>query len=281
MKNKPNFVLVLLANFLRRTFMPDTATEITTRRIRRSWLVAVPSYQRAKTLAAKTLAYLSTTDVPLERVTVFVASAEEEAEYRRGIGPTYNIVVGRLGMRGARNFIQEHYPEGQEIFCLDDDLEALYQRQNEKRMDRLTDLSRFLDMAFAMSEKTKLRLWGIYPVGNPFFMKQTVTSDLRYIVGCAWGCRNARDASLAVTMDDKEDFERTIKFYLADGGVLRFNHIAPRTRYYKEPGGMQVERTVRRVQESAALLAKRYPELCTLDKSKDHWELKLKDRRSR
>ena len=37
----------------------------------------------------------------------------------------------------------------------------------------------------------------------------------------------------------KEDFEKSIQYYLADGGVTRFNYVAPKTKYYSEDGGIQ------------------------------------------
>jgi hypothetical protein len=249
--------------------------------MRADWEIAIPSYRRAETLARKTLAYLKTTDVPLARATVFVASDQERQDYEAVLGGEVRIVVGALGMRGARNFIQQHYADGARVFCLDDDVSGLFERIDPKTLQPLTRLRNFVDTGFSLAERSRVRLWGVYPVCNPFFMKPKTTLDLRYIVGCCWGVTNDRSAQLAVTLDDKEDFERTLKFYLADGGVLRFGHVAPRTAYYREPGGMQVERTIRRVQESAAALASRYPQLCSLDRSKERWELRLKDRRLR
>ena len=70
------------------------------------------------------------------------------------------------------------------------------------------------------------------------------------------------------TIDDKEDYERSIKYYLKDDGVLRFNNVCARTNCYKEPGGMQVERTPQRIHDSAVYLCEKYPELCTLNTQK-------------
>ena len=107
-----------------------------------------------------------------------------------------------------------------------------------------------------------------------------MTFDLRYIVGAVWGTVNTHDTKLSVTLDDKEDFERTLKFYIRDGRVVRMENYAPDTNYYGEAGGMQVERTEKRVTESAHILLKRYPNLCSLNTRKvGHTEIKLKDRR--
>lgn len=246
-----------------------------------SYEIAIPSYQRAQTLKDKTLKYLLQSTAPLSRVTIFVSDEKAKEDYEKIIGTDLKIVVAVSGMRAVRNFIQNYYDDGVEVFNLDDDLEGIYQKLNDKQMMKVHDLDGMVKDTFARSREAGCRLWGVYPVCNPFFMKKKFTKDLRYIVGCTWGVVNSKDPKLAVTLDDKEDFERTIKFYLEDGGVYRLGEVAPKTNYYKEPGGMQVERTVKRVQNSAQILAEKFPELCTLVTRKDHWEVRLKDSRGK
>lgn len=247
----------------------------------KDWVIAIPSYRRAQTLRDKTLAYLSSCGVGPERISIFVADESERDIYRAVLGNYYHLVVAQPGMRAVRNFIQNYYQEGQLVFNLDDDLIGLFERVSDKEVRPLTALSDIIDQGFNLCQRLRLRLFGINAVLNPFFMKPEVSVNLKYIVGCAWGCINSHDPRLAVTLDDKEDFERTIKFYMLDGGVVRLNWIAPKTRYYKEPGGMQVERTEQRVDQSARYLAKTYPLFCSLnDKKKSgHLELRLRDKR--
>ena len=47
------------------------------------------------------------------------------------------------------------------------------------------------------------------------------------------GVVNNRNAEVRM-IDDKEDYERSIKYYLKDNGVLRFNNVTCRTNCYKE-----------------------------------------------
>lgn len=214
-----------------------------------------------------------------------MADEEEEELYKSTLEKkTYGkIVVGEPGMGAIRRFIQQYYPEGERVLNLDDDLKGLIVRDSDTQKHRITagEFKRMCAEAWRMCSLTGIRLWGIYPVANQFFMQNTMTTDLRYVIGAFWGVVNTRDKKLAVTLDDKEDFERTMKFYLADGGVIRVNYVATDSNFYGEEGGMQVERTERRVEESAKILAKRYPYLCTafLKKTTGHWELRLKDSR--
>ena len=84
------------------------------------------------------------------------------------------------------------------------------------------------------------------------------------------------------TVNDKEDYERSIKYYLKDNGILRFNNICCRTYCYKEPGGMQTTRTLNKIHNSALKLNKKYPNLCSINTTKKSGitELRLKDKRN-
>ena len=78
-------------------------------------------------------------------------------------------------------------------------------------------------------------------------MKNNVTFNLKYIVACFYGWRNNHHEKAYVSTNPeygKEDFERSIRYYIADGGVTRFNYVAPKTKYYSEKGGIQNYRTV-------------------------------------
>jgi len=250
-----------------------------------NYRVVVPSYRRAAALPIKTLAMLDRHGIDPARISIVVADEQERAVYDR-IMPAEKygeLLVAVPGMGAVRNWIQEHFAEGELLWCIDDDIKELYERVDDKTKRPVADLHGFVTNAFHVLQETGLGLWGIYPVLNPFFMDEGYTTDLRYIIGCCWGCTNRHGPDFAVTLDDKEDFERTIKYYLADGGVVRFSGVAPATNYYDEPGGMQVERTEDRVTASAKVLVERYPDLCTLNtgKKSGHAEVRLKDRRPR
>lgn len=247
--------------------------------------IAVPSYQRAERCRDSTLAMLAGYEIDPARIIVFVANDAERDEYRATLVPgTYGqIVVGVVGMRAIRNFIQQHYAQGTPVLNIDDDIYGLYQKVSDKKYQPLADLQLFATEAFEVTAKAGATLWGIYPVLNALFMKHSVTTDLRYVIGCFWGCYVQQGRAYTVTLDDKEDYERTLRHYLQDGVVARFNYVAPKTRYYEEPGGMQVERTRLRVMRSAVHLVQRYPKLCTLNTSKkSKWaEVRLRDKRAK
>lgn len=244
--------------------------------------VAIPSYRRAETLRDYTLPALQAAGMPYHKISVFVADDEQFEHYTQILQPgTYGmLVLAEPGMRAMREFIRYHYLDGLPLVCCDDDIQGFYKKVDDKTYVPVTDLQLEIHRAFEACYQYDCKLWGIYPVLNAMFMRHTVTTDLRYIVGCFWGCINTHDPNMSVTLDDKEDFERTLKFYIRDGGVVRLNDLAPKTRYYDQPGGMQVLRTPERVAASALNLYKRYPEYCTLNtkKKSGHVELRLRDR---
>ena len=244
------------------------------------YLVCVPSYKRAITCRDKTLALLHERNVPARRIIVYVADEAERALYAKTLDPAlyWKIRVGKPGMGAIRNFITDDHPVGEPLLMCDDDLDNIVLRVDDKTIIDCPDLDHLAREAFDLTKRVGLRLWGIYPVKNPMFMKPTVTGDLRYIEGAFWGVLNRHD--MYVTLDDKEDFERSIRRYMRDGGVLRFNFAAMITRFYTEPGGMQEVRTEVRVTESARYLAEKYPRLATLNTTKKsgHVELRLRDR---
>lgn len=242
--------------------------------------VAIPSFRRVECLATKTLPLLRARGVPDEAITVFVADATEAVAYREVWDG--RLVIAVPGIGAVRNFMAHHYPEGTRVFGIDDDVSDVIERLDANTSAPVASIDRLVREAFAMLDAAHLRLWGIYPVANAYFMRPKVTTDLRYIVACFYGWVSTHDDAALVDLDDKEDFERSIKRYLADGGVLRIGWVAPVTRYYREPGGMQVERTPERVEWSAHELVRRYPELCTLNtRKKEHAEVVLRDRRPR
>jgi hypothetical protein len=258
-----------------------------TRKQKSDYIIAIPSYKRAETLRDKTLITLKEHRIPAERIHVFVATPEEKDLYAKTLdaGTYGKLIVAIPGMAAVRNFITGYYPVGQRIVNIDDDIKGFLEFSETARRHEmpLRNLDGFIKRAFAQSQKTGFRLWGIYPVPNGFFMRAGEPStDLKYIIGAFWGITNPGLDVLKVTIDDKEDYLRSLIMYVADGGVLRFRDIAPKTAYYKEAGGMQEERTMNRVTKSAEALHKAFPDLTKLNATKKSGflELRLRDARA-
>lgn len=218
---------------------------------------AIPSYKRSSLLPFKTLALLSRFQVPMQNVYVFIVK-EDENDYHDTLSSYIeqglHLEIGPLGLHHMRNHIRMYFPEGCELIHLDDDIEDLYIMEedltieNEKsckryplRLFTLHEFHTTITLAFAYLREHHFHLFGIYPVRNGYFMKDLpeLTNDLRFCVGVFWGCINQHNVNLMLELEEKEDVERTLRYYVQDQGILRFNRIVPKTNYYKTPGGMQ------------------------------------------
>lgn len=248
------------------------------------YVIAIPSYKRSKTVKEKTLSVLEKHDIDPKIVTIFVANQEEFDDYSKELKDSKynNIVIGRETLRGARNFISEYYPEGTYIVNLDDDLQDILKKQDDKNLVSVENLhEEVFKKGFEALEENDAYLWGIYAASNPFFMKDRIAKGLYYVIGSCWGNINRHSPDLILTLEDKEDFERTLQYYVKDNIVVRLDDITVKSAYYKEKGGMQETRTSERIKISAENLAERFPDLCTMyiRETTGHAELKLKDRR--
>jgi hypothetical protein len=227
------------------------------------WVIVIPSYNRVETLKQKTLAVLAEYKIPKSKIYVFVADKEQEKLYKDvEVG---HIIVGVKGLAEVRNFIFDYFPKGKPLVFMDDDVRNLieFDASSKRHEQPLRSLTTVINRGFSECKKANARLWGVYPVPNGFFMKDTVTTDLRFIIGSFWGCLNPGSELKLKFGSEKEDYQRTLQFWEADGVVVRLNFVAPKTAYYKEPGGMQddgMEARVAKQKTAVTAMMKEWPQ---------------------
>ena len=247
------------------------------------YVIAIPSYNRSDTIQTKTLTVLQQHNIEPSIIHVFVANKEQYDIYKEAL-PQHlygTLVIGLLGLKNQRNYINDYYPEGTHIVELDDDISSIVQliikdksRESKSRKSNkhvkpikfikpIINLDAFIKHAFKICTENGSFLWGVYPIANPHFMTSTVTKDLRFIVGPMWGVINRHIKALKLTVDEKENTERTLQHWTLDGAVVRFNNVSIVTRYYKNKGGMQNEGKDRKIEamRSAKYLHEKYPGL--------------------
>jgi len=162
-----------------------------------------------------------------------------------------SIVVGYKGLAKQRNFIRSWYPSGQHILCLDDDVRNVMRlnvsasnpkdRSKWKLIPVIKGLDKLIQSGFKKSIASGAYLWGVYPVDNAYFMSPNSSASLKFIVGPMYGIINRPELAtqLDVTMDEKEDMERTLRHWKQDGAIIRLNYITIQTTYFDNNGGMQ------------------------------------------
>ena len=224
------------------------------------FVVAIPSYDRVKELKKKTLKMLEENKINKSLITVFVANNEQKNIYQTEIGTDYKIVVGVKGMVNIRNFITNYYPSKKKILCCDDDITRIVEGNLEgKTVKTVTNLKTIAEKGFKLCNENNYHLWGLHPSANPRSLKSKnkITEDLKYIIGALYGVIN--DKSIKVSLDNAEDYERSIKYYLKYGGIIRFNNYSAFTTFYAK-GGMEASgRTKDKEDSDKNKLANKYP----------------------
>ena len=250
--------------------------------------VAIPSISRAETITKKTLNYLKQTDIDMSKVDIFLSNPNEEQAYRNNLKDyPVNIIISNTNhVNTQRNFIIDYYKEDELILGIDDDIDLVAMKVDDKNTIQLNSLTDFVEQAFTISLDKNFDMWGVNPVINPYFMKNNVTFNLKYIVACFYGWRNNHEKKAYVSTNPeygKEDYERSIRYYIADGGVGRFNYVAPKTKYYSEDGGIQTYRTVEYEEKAVQWLLKTFPSFCKRNTSKKGKfpEVRLRDYRKK
>lgn len=201
------------------------------------YTIAIPSYRRSSILQKKTLNTLKTLGIKKELINIFVIE-EEYDDYKKQCNPDCygNIIIGVKGLVQQRDFISKYYLENTKIISMDDDIESL-----DLTMTEYKSADEFFNDAFQICYENNAYIWSLYPVFNPFFRKtkQPITTHLNFIIGAFYGYINRLNTpELNLTIaSNKEDVERTIKYWLKDKSVVRFNQIGFKTKYYGSDGG--------------------------------------------
>ena len=267
-------------------------TKKTTKKTNNNYIIVIPSYNRPELIQKKTLALLHKHNINSRLIHIFVSDKEQYDLYKEKIPKSFynKLIIGVKGLKNQRNFINTYYPEGLQIVQMDDDIDKIVQLVSRRRsrsrsksrsktksitkrksstyktLKPIEDLDTFIKEAFKKCQANGIFLWGIYPLANAYFMTDRITTDLRFIVGPMFGMINRHRPDLQLTVDEKENSERTLQHWVIDGKVLRFNNIGLETNYYKNKGGMQDEGKDRKEEalKSATYLHHKYPSITKL-----------------
>lgn len=241
------------------------------------YVVAIPSHRRPLGFRDKTLAYLGRTNVPLSRVHLFLSDDEDVRSYAEAIDEITDNVLTVHKCEEAKNAtdkfnaIHNSFKPGTKVFVMEDDvqlLESPAKGSNEKW--ELTELDALIRRGFEAIPEGGL--WGIAPHDNGLFMSEKVTRSLKLVVAHAFGFVSTNDARLAVQGPSKTDYERTLRYFVHFGEVVRLDWIGVRTTSYTAEGGMQADHSEderARLERLACLnLVRRYPHLISLNVKK-------------
>jgi hypothetical protein len=194
---------------------------------------------------------------------IYIFVVPEEYELYKNAFPLCNVVQGKNGLCNQRNCISDYFPEGFKIVSMDDDIKDIIVLKNNQFIS-LDNFTNTMADGFNELEKQECSLFGFYPVLNKMFMKQTISSDFRFIIGSCFGYMNRK---IVRTLTEKDDYEFSLLNYLNDKKVLRYNYISIKSNYYTMKGGLQSFKNRLSEQEIAVkYLIDKYPEYFALKK---------------
>ena len=237
---------------------------------------AIPSYNRADVLIKKTLSTLVKSGICFNEIDLFLFDENQKTEYQTKIINHFcceiNIIVTDILDLGQRlNYIlNKHYPEDTEVVLIEDDI-----RQVCRGKDNL-NVKAFAKQAFEVTRIENYNIWGISPTDSFMFQKEGYTTDFKFIIGTLYGIIVRHSDDLNVSITYKQDFERTILYYIKDKGMIRFNDVYCKTTY-RAVGGLGNDNKNNRLQkeiDACSLMIDKYPNYCYQNKKKER-EIKL------
>lgn len=245
--------------------------------------LAVISHRRAELFAQKTLAYLTSTDVDLSRLTVFLSDAQDLADYREAMPHLKYVVCPETrDLNDKYNVVHYFYPIGTNVWSMEDDVELLAGDPPGSHTTRpLTDLHSVLVRGF--TEIAGGGLWGLTPHADVFRFKDKISYSHKLVVAYAFGFVSTHDPFLAVREGSKTDYERTSLYFIKYGKCVRLDAYGCNPcKNYKTPGGTAADFSYERRQEiektASTNLVERFPHLMQFKdkKSTDFQELRLR-----
>ena len=187
--------------------------------------IVIPSLGRAEILTTRTLPLLlELYEIEPRNIFIFVVDEELE-EYRNKIEVEVNVIVGERGIAQQRAFISNYFDEGQFILSLDDDIRVIQELEGDKLfpLKNLKDLMKIVKEIFSDTESA---CCGVYPTNNAFFMKQMVTSNLKFCIGAMRFYLNDREIETNTDYSLLEDYNKSILYYKKYKTISRLNYIA-------------------------------------------------------
>ena len=244
--------------------------------------IVIPTKGRSHLIMKKTIGFLIRHHIDMNKVDIWIGSKEEEDDYRKVLDGVYKrpyIIHQQKDLMSIVNYIHHYYRNETKVKWLlrmDDDIENII----DKNRKDIQGLDKFIKEMFRYTEEKRLALWGVNAYDNPFFFKDNITTNLKYIVGAFNGHiikRNLHD--IQVWSSHYEDVIYTCESYIRDGGVVRHNGYGLITKYWGE-GGMNCskEEIQKRKDDSCEIgleVASRYGDMVRLVKKKDHWDIRL------
>lgn len=237
-----------------------------------------------------TLKFLEQMKIDPAEVCLYVANDAEMQDYRLALPAHWSarLCMGVPGVNHVRNHIQQDFAEGSSLVYMDDDIRTIWKRHKNitpktPRKDQAHRIlpNEFRDLiasGFKHARKNDSYIWGVYPTSNPLHMRDRVYVGLTYIVAAFFGMVVRHDADTFTQYGVKEDHERTLRYYVKDGAVVRLDGYGVDTPYFGGTGGLHddgLEARHARANVVIDKLVREFPGLVKILERKTYRDVKL------
>jgi hypothetical protein len=205
--------------------------------------------------------------IPSNQIYLIVHTEEQKKMYEVIPKDLYKeiLVTNKQGRWiGQVNWVMDYFDKGQHILRVDDDITGIYKLQGEKLVKTKT-LANIIEKGFSLCQENGLKLWGLYPSPNAYYMKEKppYTTDLRFIVGPLMGIINEK-IHMDTKLNIKGDYDYTLQSFIKNGGVIRFNNIT-----FKYDIAKKDMQRLEKYNKDNQYLIKKYPDYVRLNPTRE------------
>ena len=256
-----------------------------------NYKIGILSYKRPDLICKLSLKYLNDVLPKKNKIQIylFLSNLDELKLYKESIANAeLNNVKGNIkyvykpeskSYLEKMNIIHNFFKKGEKIFLMEDDVKELSELtiiDGKKKYKKVTNLDKLIKKGFVECEKSGSKIFGFYPVYNPYFSYKTITYDLRFLIATCVGFISTRSKELEMKCTRKTDYERTMLYYNKYGAVVRFNYIAALTKNYSLPGGLAANNRKEIEEENCKYLTEKYPEIVRKKSKSKFCEVSIK-----
>jgi hypothetical protein len=236
-----------------------------------NYRIAIASHKRPERLKKETLSLLERAGISKDIIDIYI-DFDEEKDYVKVL-PNYGLHLHNTkGLKDIRTMISKKYKQGDYVVFMDDDIKNIIHFEDKKKYNKNdNNLKDLIKIGFENCEKENCGLWGCCPFDNPFFGNQEVSTKLKFIIQAVCGAiinHEAEERSYSTI----EDYERTIKYFLKDGKVVRVNNYGLDTKIYAD-GGLNEYRNFENKEQDIKDLCSKYPDMVKITYKKKKGEI--------
>jgi hypothetical protein len=238
-----------------------------------NYKIAIPTHRRVDKIGELTLNVLK--DFDPSNIYLFISDSEDYELYKDKYPQYQHVLTDTHNVCDKFNFVQQYFPDDTWVVVLEDDIKEV-QDLDER------PLSTILWYMLKFCSSNGIEAFGVYPSSNKFFMKRSIDVGLTYLVANLFGFKSRKTENLNCVLPTKNDYERSVLFYLEYGKMVRFNFVSCKTNNYTNKGGMNFDKKDRELKENDASnqLVDLYPHIFSINTKRKSGFTELKMNKS-